>query len=117
MIFIDMRIRPIPMKFTTPKRLKQLERNFSGKAYQEWRKYVLTRDGHKCQFPGCEKIENLEVHHIVRFADSASLRHSTRNGITLCKKHHKGIHGCEKRYAEVFFMIALKNEKDHKDAK
>jgi 5-methylcytosine-specific restriction endonuclease McrA len=73
--------------------------------YWKWRASVVKRDGHKCQYPGCRRRTKLEVHHIVPWASSASLRYVVGNGICLCIPHHNSIKNKESAYAEMFRTI------------
>jgi 5-methylcytosine-specific restriction endonuclease McrA len=98
------------IKSITNKRLKQLERNSGSKRYQNWRDSVLSRDEFKCQYPRCDKCENLQVHHIKRFVDAKHLRYERFNGITLCVKHHQMISNNEGYYELMFLRIVLANE-------
>jgi len=82
------------------------------KEYWAWRKAVVKRDGGKCQFPNCKR-RGKEVHHIINWCYSASLRFEVSNGILLCKKCHYSIKGKENMYAEMFRTIIAqqKNKK------
>ena len=75
--------------------------------YKEFVSAVLKRDKHTCQMPGCNcrYRKKLEVHHIIRYADSVNLRHEVGNGITLCKKCHYEIRNKEKHFIEMFMRI------------
>ena len=55
-----------------------------------WRKQVLTRDGHKCV--DCGSPNELHAHHIARWADFPSLRVVLDNGLTLCRPCHERVH-------------------------
>ena len=92
-------------KYISEKRKRQLTRDSNGEEYQKWRKEVLQRDGHKCQWPGCNITKELEVHHIRKFADNKHLKTAVFNGISLCKKHHRGIHSKEEMYELLFSKI------------
>lgn len=72
--------------------------------YKQFRQAVLDRDKH-CQFPGCKKRVRLQVHHIIRWADSGEFRYNPTNGIALCTKHHKLVSGKEHLYMQLFFDI------------
>lgn len=57
----------------------------------------LNKTSNKCQFPGCESIENLEEHHInpVRNINNKNLsqyevwlKKKERKTVTLCREHH-----------------------------
>jgi len=55
---------------------------------------VYARAGDGCQFPGCEEMENTEIHHI----DGNRDNNDVNNLIVLCKRHHaKADHGQYKR--------------------
>ena len=77
------------------------ENNGSGTAkarntydYRQWRKRIIQRDG-ACVI--CGSTDKLEAHHIKPFADYPELRMDENNGITLCEKCHKRLHGLEKK--------------------
>ena len=58
---------------------------------KEWRKAVYERDNYTCQ--SCGKTgEKLAAHHILPYAIFKDLRFDVNNGITLCRKCHKGFH-------------------------
>ena len=102
----------IPMlKKISRKRLRQLERDSGSQKYRAWRKKVMTRDGHKCQYPNCPNMDDLEVHHIKRFVDARYLRYEPFNGITLCEKHHLMVTGRESAYQLFFYKITMANTK------
>lgn len=86
-------------------------------AYKAFRLKVLKRDKHKCQMPGCNSRRRLQVHHIVRYADSGYGRLNPDNGITLCFNHHNSIKDKEIYYAPIFVRIVgennAKNNKGH----
>ena len=85
-------------------------RNYNDPVYKEVRKRVLKRDKHKCQMPDCKKKRRLNVHHIERWVDAASLRYETFNMITLCRTCHDLIKDKESHYAPLFMAIVRKNE-------
>ena len=87
-----------------------MKRNYDDPVYKEVRKRVLKRDKHKCQMPNCKKRRRLNVHHIERWADAASLRYETFNMITLCRTCHDSIKDKESHYASLFMDIVRKNE-------
>jgi hypothetical protein len=70
---------------------------------------VMKRDGHKCQWPDCNKSTRLEVHHIQRYADNPYLRTDPRNGVTLCSTHHWLVRGKEQYYAALLQAIVDDN--------
>lgn len=75
--------------------------------YEDWRKAVLKRDGYKCQFPGCNKNQRLQVHHIKKYAEYPELKYIESNGISLCRPHHIQIQGKESLWESLFFKIVL----------
>lgn len=59
--------------------------------YYNVKEYVLSRDGHTCQYcKGKSKGEQLQVHHIIPKSKGGSDR--PENLITLCKTHHVMLH-------------------------
>lgn len=81
------------------------------KEYNEWRKKVLKRDKYKCQMPNCiAPRKRVQVHHIIRYADSSYLRLEPKNGICLCRKHHDEIKDKEHHYIKLFVDIVQRNE-------
>lgn len=86
-----------------------MSRNFKDPIYKEWRKKVYTRDSFKCQWPGCGQTKKLNAHHIQPWAQFPGLRFEPRNGITLCKAHHKMITGMEDIYMAVFLRIVAQH--------
>lgn len=81
--------------------------------YQEWRKAVLKRDGYTCQFPGCNSRNRkwLQVHHIIPYSKSVSLKTDVDNGICLCYGCHKDIKDREHHYVNLFTSIVRDNSK------
>jgi 5-methylcytosine-specific restriction endonuclease McrA len=73
--------------------------------YRQFRQAVLRRDNYTCQMPYCGKKKNLRVHHVKIYAKYPTIRTDINNGITLCSKCHKSVHGKEKRYASLFLSI------------
>lgn len=65
-------------------------KNRGGYEYQKWRKSVLARDGRCIK---CGATKNLVAHHIKPFAKYKELRLDVDNGMTLCEKCHRDIHG------------------------
>ena len=74
-------------------------RNWNSKEYKNWRISVYRRDSFMCRWPNCRSKNKLNAHHIMQWADNPLLRFNRRNGITLCKKHHKLVTGKESYYA------------------
>ena len=87
------------------------EKRVLSKEYWEWRKAVLARDKCKCQYPGCRRKKNLQVHHIIRWADCYELRYSVANSISLCRTHHRKVTGNETIYADLFLTIIRSKSK------
>lgn len=69
-------------------------------SYKEWREAVSKRDGYKCK--NCGSGYKCEAHHIIKYADSVSLRYVLSNGILLCRNCHNEIWGKEELYIEKF---------------
>jgi len=82
-----------------------MRRNYDDPVYKEWRKKVLSRDGHKCQMPRCKHKKYLQVHHIRKWSSAASLRFELDNGITLCARCHKEVNTNEALYESLFHQI------------
>jgi len=88
------------------KKKRSSSRDFQDPVYKIWRNNVKTRDGYRCQWPGCLSDKRLEVHHIKTWGNYPALRYTTANGITLCHKCHKDITGKEHDF-EAFFLKLL----------
>lgn len=88
-----------------------MKRNFDDPAYKKWRLEIYKRDHFRCQWPNCTNKKNLNAHHIQTWANNPGLRYDKNNGITLCKLHHKMIHGLEHIYASIFIKMLA----DHKN--
>ena len=58
--------------------------------YHNWRIDCLNRDDWVCQ--DCRATKELHVHHIKTYKNHIELRLDLNNGITLCKKCHRGRH-------------------------
>ena len=82
-----------------------MKRNYDDPAYESFRKAVLNRDKRKCMMPGCGKKLSLQVHHIKKWSRASALRYDVSNGITLCRKCHDSIKGCEHQYESLFRII------------
>jgi 5-methylcytosine-specific restriction endonuclease McrA len=91
--------------------------------YKEMCYKVRVRDGHKCQMPNCGQRQKLQVHHVIRYADSSYGRLNPDNCILLCSRCHKDIvTGKEEIYAPLFVRIIgentiKQNKKNEKNAK
>ena len=70
--------------------------------YVLWRKSVFVRDSFKCRISNGDCSGQLEVHHILRWADYPELRYQLNNGITLCHFHHPRRKEEEKRLQSEF---------------
>ena len=62
----------------------------------EWRDYVLRRDGHKCR--KCDSSEKLEVHHVFQRSLYPDVTLETDNGMTLCHICHHNIYVVKRRH-------------------
>ena len=62
------------------------------KGYRRVREYVLDRDGHECQAPGCHATEHLKVHHIESRLTGGD---APGNLVTLCDACHAAYHAGE----------------------
>lgn len=57
---------------------------------KQWRVAVFKRDKRRCKL--CRKRGRMNAHHIESYNSSPWLRHSIKNGITLCTGCHKKFH-------------------------
>lgn len=64
----------------------------------EFKKSILDRDGHRCQFPDCGAITDLKIHHI----DYDKSNTSGDNCITLCRKHNSVVNFDRERWKRLF---------------
>lgn len=78
--------------------------------YSDFRAKVLKRDKRKCQMPGCKSRRRLQVHHVLTYSSTSSLRTESSNGITLCRTCHDSIKNKEHHYAQLFTEIIYQNE-------
>jgi 5-methylcytosine-specific restriction endonuclease McrA len=84
-------------------------RNYSDPAYKQFRMDVLKRDKFNCKMcKASGKRKKMYVHHIRKWANAASLRYETSNGITLCYNCHKEVTGKEEHY-EYYLLGLLEN--------
>jgi hypothetical protein len=72
--------------------------------YLKWRKAVLNRDHSVCRI--CHSTQNLEVHHIHRFATYPDLRWNLENGISLCHECHVKFRHHEEEYTDILKFIS-----------
>lgn len=84
-------------------------RDSSDPKYKKWKMTVRERDDDKCQM--CPSEENVDVHHIKRYADCAELRYDPNNGICLCKKCHKKVTGSEDNFAQMLMRLVIKRKR------
>lgn len=79
--------------------------------YIVWRKGVYERDNYTCQkcFAACGNGSKvvLNAHHIENYSTCMELRHSLKNGITLCKDCHTSFH---KKYSRKNNTLEQLNE-------
>lgn len=87
--------------------LKKSDRNGKSSACTLWRMEVRTRDGNKCKIANKDCKGQLEVHHILRWADFPELRYDINNGITLCHFHHPRKKYDENRLSPYFRELVL----------
>jgi hypothetical protein len=69
------------------------------------RTYVLTRDKHRCQWPGCADSEGTEVLLIVESDGHGEEHDISQNGITLCRKHLEIVMLHEGTFAPLIYDI------------
>ena len=62
----------------------------STKEYKDLKKATIEKYGNKC--PKCDVLENLQIHHILDFANHPDLRLDPSNVICLCKSCHRSFH-------------------------
>jgi len=91
-------------------------RDFSTPEYKAWRISVFKRDNFTCKYPGCNSKNKIQSHHIIRWADSISLRFCVNNGIVLCKDHHTLVTGREEDYVGLFTMIVAQAKRKETSA-
>lgn len=87
------------------------KRDYSDPHYKQFRLDVLRRDKFTCQMCGHKRKYDLQVHHLLTWADCPTLRYERSNGITLCKTCHKQVTGYESSYASYLNEIVKKNER------
>lgn len=74
--------------------------------YKSWRWGVFSLCEWTCQMAGCgHKGNDLQAHHIVRWADEPKLRYDVTNGICLCETCHHKVTGREDKYEDYFRKI------------
>ena len=54
------------------------------------RRFVLHRDGSRCQVPGCRSSRNLDLHHVVHRSKGGTSEPA--NLVTICAAHHQAHH-------------------------
>ncbi|RTL07750.1 HNH endonuclease [Candidatus Dependentiae bacterium] len=62
--------------------------------HKAWSNAVRGRDKFTCQLCGGKpkRRKSIHAHHIVPFAEDASLRFDVNNGVTLCRMCHRRVH-------------------------
>ena len=93
------------------KRKREYEFDF----YKKCRNEVLKRDKYSCQMCGSKKRMSLEVHHVIRWADSIHMRYASENCICLCISCHKQVTGNETIYQQYLFNKIYANIKRQND--
>lgn len=83
--------------------------------YREFLATVKKRDRNKCQLCGSRK--SIEVHHILMWAASSSVRYDPGNGICLCRECHKQVTKKEHHYAKLLSEIASVNTERYERTK
>jgi len=78
------------------------KRDYQDPVYREIRLQCLKRDKRKCKMPGCGSKKRLEVHHIRKYSEAASLRFELSNCIVLCHQCHASIKNKELHYVSLF---------------
>ncbi len=81
------------------------------KAYREWRKDVIERDGNKCVV--CKGVNDLCGHHLDSFLTHKERRTDTENGVCLCRSCHMRFHRLYGTSATIDDFIAFFNEKSY----
>lgn len=64
-----------------------------GERWNLIRKAVLRRDNWTCQYPGCSSRKHLNTHHRTYRNKGKGLAAEIADCMTLCRKHHKRVHG------------------------
>ena len=85
-------------------------RDYSDPAYKKFCKEVRERDGNCCIL--CKSKKRIQVHHLIRHADSEYLRTVTSNGCCVCYKCHRyKITGNELYYQELLKKLVRAKQK------
>ena len=85
--------------------------NISEPKYKEWRMNVFKRDNFCCKI--CRSKKDLQVHHILRWADFPELRYDINNGIALCRIHHPRKVVEEKRLIPTFVELVSVSKENY----
>jgi hypothetical protein len=75
-------------------RPKKYQSDRQTERYEEWRSTILKRDNNQCVI--CKSTYRPQVHHIIRWVDSESLRYDLKNGVVICLSCHNAYHGPHK---------------------
>jgi hypothetical protein len=92
------------------KRVGVIIRELNVKQHNKWRNSVMSRDKYTCKrcgYKGSRK-KDIQAHHIKTFANYPTLRYEVNNGITLCKKCHRLMNGCEESFERMCNLLLLK---------
>jgi len=77
-----------------------------GKKYKYFKKTILERDHHQCQFPGCQgDCVTMTIHHIYPWSSFPQLRSNEMNCITICRKCHDIVDEHEDFYRPIFLGL------------
>jgi hypothetical protein len=73
---------------------------------EEIRSYVLTRDKHVCQWPGCGNTTKVEVLFLLE-TDASGRGDSSfyKNGVTLCPKHLELVNLHDKAFGPLIYDL------------
>lgn len=93
------------------KRPRKVNLQRYGVVSSELRAKILKRDKYKCAL--CNSKKPLQIHHIIRFADSVMLRDNPENLISLCRTCHNKIKNQEHIYVDLLRMKINANSKNN----
>lgn len=95
-----------PLKLSTKPILRDA-RSAEDKALDaKWRRYVMERDGYRCQLPGLDGYcwGPLDAHHI-KGRTIRAFRFDISLGLTCCRKHHEWVHNHPKESKPIIEKI------------